>query len=139
MHLITNFIGIISSHEFVMHPMYDVALALIKKTVNLLVSAFVSSRTLNYTVNFWLHLKSISSVRNYIDIHILCIFCAQNLSPSSHADSFIHLEQLERLRSENTPRRPIITHTTDSYQIPCHNKTKWKYWIPKKMPKIQIL
>ena len=34
------------------------------------------------------------------------------------------LEQLERLRSENTPRRPMITYTTDSYQIPYHDKTK---------------
>ena len=28
------------------------------------------------------------------------------------------LEQLERLRSENTHRRPMITHTIDSFQIP---------------------
>ena len=33
----------------------------------------------------------------------------------------IKLEQLEHLRSENTPCRPMITHTMDSYQIPCHN------------------
>ena len=49
----------------------------------------------------------------------------------------IQLEQLERLRSEDTPRRPMITHTIDqfilnpksilltsSYQIPSQNKTK---------------
>ena len=47
------------------------------------------------------------------------------------------LEQLERLRSEDTPRRPMITHTIDqfilnpksilltsSYQIPSQNKVK---------------
>ena len=47
------------------------------------------------------------------------------------------LEQLERLRSEDTPRRPMITHTIDqfslnpksilltsSYQIPNQNKVK---------------
>ena len=28
------------------------------------------------------------------------------------------LEQLERLGSENTPHRHMITHTIDSYQIP---------------------
>ena len=28
------------------------------------------------------------------------------------------LEQLERLRPKNTPHRPMITHTIDSYQIP---------------------
>ena len=27
-------------------------------------------------------------------------------------------DELERLRSENTPHRPMITHTIDSYQIP---------------------
>ena len=45
------------------------------------------------------------------------------------------LEQLERLRSEDTPRRPMITHTIDhfilnpksilltsSYRIPSQNK-----------------
>ena len=47
------------------------------------------------------------------------------------------LEQLERLRSEDTPHRPMITHTIDqfilnpksilltsSYQIPNQNKMK---------------
>ena len=47
------------------------------------------------------------------------------------------LEQLERLRSEDTPRRPVITHTIDqfilnpksivltrSYRIPSQNKVK---------------
>ena len=47
------------------------------------------------------------------------------------------LEQLERLRSEDTPRRPMIIHTIDqfilnpksilltsSYQIPSQNKVK---------------
>ena len=49
------------------------------------------------------------------------------------------LEQLERLRSEDTPRGPMITHTIDqfilnpksilltsSYQIPSQNKVKAK-------------
>ena len=49
------------------------------------------------------------------------------------------LEQLERLRSEDTPCRPMITHTIDqfilnpksilltsSYQIPSQNKMKAK-------------
>ena len=49
------------------------------------------------------------------------------------------LEQLERLRSEDTPRCPMITHTIDqfllnpksilltsSYQIPSQNKVKGK-------------
>ena len=43
----------------------------------------------------------------------------------------IKLEQLERLHSENTPGCPVITHTMDLYQIPCHNKTKSNLQIPK--------
>ena len=51
--------------------------------------------------------------------------------------ALIRLEQLERLRSEDTPRRPMITHTIDqfilnpksilltsSYRIPSQNKVK---------------
>ena len=36
------------------------------------------------------------------------------------------LEQLERLRSEDTPRRLMITHTIESY------------WIPSQKSKLQI-
>ena len=36
------------------------------------------------------------------------------------------LEQLERLRSEDTPRRLMITHTIESYWIPSQKKTKSK-------------
>ena len=36
---------------------------------------------------------------------------------------------VERLRSKDTPRRPMITHTIDSYWIPCQNKTKSKLQI----------
>ena len=51
--------------------------------------------------------------------------------------ALMELEQLERLRSEDTPRRPMITHTIDqfilnpksilltsSYQIPSQKKEK---------------
>ena len=44
------------------------------------------------------------------------------------------LEQLERLCSEIAPplpRRPMITHTSDSHQIPSQNKTKSKQQIKK--------
>ena len=34
------------------------------------------------------------------------------------------LEQLERLRSENTPRRPMIAHTSASYQLPSQNNMR---------------
>ena len=36
------------------------------------------------------------------------------------------LEQLKRLRSEETLRCPVIAHTMDSYWIPIQNKTKSK-------------
>ena len=39
------------------------------------------------------------------------------------------LEQLERLCSEDTPRRLMITHTTESYCIPSQKKTKSKLQI----------
>ena len=53
---------------------------------------------------------------------------------------FNQLEQLERLRSELTPRHPMITHTSDSHQIPCQNTTKSKLQILKNSIKnIQIL
>ena len=38
-------------------------------------------------------------------------------------------EQLERLRSEDTPRRLMITHTIESYLIPNQKKTKSKLQI----------
>ena len=41
------------------------------------------------------------------------------------------LEQLERLRSEDTPRRLMITHTIESYWIPSQKKTKSKIQILK--------
>ena len=56
---------------------------------------------------------------------------------TSRVEIQFKLEQLEPLRSEDTPRRPMITHTIDqfilnpksilltsSYQIPGQNKVK---------------
>ena len=37
------------------------------------------------------------------------------------------LEQLERLRSEDTLRRLMITHTIESYWVPNQNKVKWPW------------
>ena len=44
-------------------------------------------------------------------------------------DKCKQLEQLERLRSEDTPRRLTITHTIESYWIPSQKKTKSKLQI----------
>ena len=41
------------------------------------------------------------------------------------------LEQLERLHSEDTPRRLMITHTIESYWIPSQKMTKSKLQILK--------
>ena len=41
------------------------------------------------------------------------------------------LEQLERLRSEDTPSCLMITHTIESYWIPSQKKTKSKLQILK--------
>ena len=46
-----------------------------------------------------------------------------NLSEFCHNKK---LEQLEGLRSEDTPRRLMITHTIESYWIPSQKKTKSK-------------
>ena len=37
------------------------------------------------------------------------------------------LEQLERLRSEDTPRRLMITHTIESCWVPNQNKVEWSW------------
>ena len=47
--------------------------------------------------------------------------------------------ELERLRSEDIPRRLMITHTIESYWIPSQKKTKSKLQILKNSPKFQIL
>ena len=39
----------------------------------------------------------------------------------------LKLEQLERLRSEDTPRRLMITHTIESCWIPSQNKVEWPW------------
>ena len=41
------------------------------------------------------------------------------------------LEQLECLRSEDTPHRPMNTHTIDSYWNPSQNKTKSKLQVER--------
>ena len=43
--------------------------------------------------------------------------------------SSLELEQLERLRSEDTPHRLMITHTIESYRIPSQKKAKSKLQI----------
>ena len=49
------------------------------------------------------------------------------------------LEQLERLRSEDTRRRLMITHSIESYWIPSQKKTKWKLQILRIRQNFKIL
>ena len=45
--------------------------------------------------------------------------------------SLEELEQLERLCSEDTPRRPVITHTIDQFVLnPKYILLTSSYWIP---------
>ena len=46
---------------------------------------------------------------------------------SAKFDFKYKLEQLERLRSEDTPRRLMITHTIESCWIPSQNKVEWPW------------
>ena len=54
--------------------------------------------------------------------------------PYTQGTFVLKLEQLERLRSEDTPRRLMITHTIESYWIPSQKKTKSKSHILKNRP-----
>ena len=63
-------------------------------------------------------------------VPFLCILAAYNLKFWTVVfHCLIKLEQLERLRSEDTPRRLMITHTIESYWIPSQKKTKSKLQI----------
>ena len=59
------------------------------------------------------------------------IFCTgpQTTLRQKHGMPEMKLEQLERLRSEDTPSRLMITHTIESYWIPSQKKTKSKLQI----------
>ena len=49
------------------------------------------------------------------------------LSSTMYLHDSIKLEQLERLRSEDTPRRLMITHTIESCWIPSQIKVEWPW------------
>ena len=51
------------------------------------------------------------------------------LSGYSRIKSKLKLEQLERLRSEDPPRRLMITHTIEWYWIPSQKKSESKLQI----------
>ena len=51
------------------------------------------------------------------------------MCPSNYTFDKNKLEQLERLRSGDTPHRLMITHTIESYWIPSQKKTMSKLQI----------
>ena len=58
--------------------------------------------------------------KNHVSIHLYNTILAKTNSDEDERQHLreMQLEQLERLRSENDPHRPMITHTINSYQIP---------------------
>ena len=54
--------------------------------------------------------------------------CFDRKSPFGNSCCWTYkLEQLERLRSEDTPRRFMITHSIESCWIPSQNKVEWPW------------
>ena len=64
---------------------------------------------------------TLCSLWRYSDVYFA------RLNRSKHSQR--QLEQLERLRSEDTPRRLMINHTIESYWIPSQKKTKSNFQI----------
>ena len=56
-------------------------------------------------------------------------FMPQGITRPQRVKNIKKLEQLEHLRSEDTPRRLMITHTIESYWISSQKKTKSKLQI----------
>ena len=66
----------------------------------------------------------------HIHIELFAVITLSNISFSTTTTATEYkLEQLERLRSEDTPRHLMITHTIESYWIPRQKKTKSKLQI----------
>ena len=81
-------------------------------------------------MEIWLCVFELAIVWNHLG-------CVANISVGKLGRHWFRLEQLERLCSEDTPRRPVITHTIDqfvlnpksilltsSYRIPSQKKVK---------------
>ena len=67
------------------------------------------------------------------DKNFKCIFLNENSDSNfteiCSQESNWQLERLERLRSEDTPRRLMVTHSIESNWIPSQKKTKSKLQI----------
>ena len=85
-----------------------------------------------------LHITIFNNMPNWIHSRISSAAYDQNIDPFYQVKFQHELEQLERLRPENTPRSPMNTYTIDSYQVPCQNKTSQSYKFIKIMSKIHF-
>ena len=76
-----------------------------------------------YIVSIWglLLVTCSPPSKEYFDAQFVCL-CVCLYILQQH-----ELEQLERLRSEDTPRRLMITHTIESCWIPSQNKVEWPW------------
>ena len=59
--------------------------------------------------------------RHYLKLQMKVFHCLDLKCTQATQLVLIKLEQLERLRSEDTPRRLMITHTIESCWIPSQN------------------
>ena len=88
----------------------------------------------------WLVLKwhiKMCFLKNVLCKQLYCMIY-HSLLGKSNTEFIFQLEQLEACVLRYRPH-PMITHTSDSHQIPSQNKTKSKLQILKKLPKNQIL
>ena len=83
----------------------------------------------------WVH-PSHPSFSHILDLkcpHYHC--CTRQVSDKNSTK----LEELECLHSEDTPHRPMITHTIDSYWIPSQTKQSYKFQEFAKTSNVWIL
>ena len=82
--------------------------------------------------SLWPHCNDVRSFESYP--YLKCSTIEMLWRHISNMNMFIkscldilELEQLERLRSEDTPRRLMITHTIESCWVPNQNKVEWPW------------
>ena len=80
------------------------------------------------------HHCNLTSAFHHTSLMWYRVSCVLVVYKFTRGDKHVHfkhskLKQLERLRSEDTPRRLMITHTIESYWIPSQKKTKSKLQI----------
>ena len=84
----------------------------------------------------------VSPIKCCRKLHPVHISCSQELLHINCVLAKTRATRTPAFRDTPTPPppppHPMITHTSDSHEIPSHNKTKSKLQLLKKLPKIQI-